>query len=723
MKRSRIFLIALSIIMLIALAFSMAACSDSDDDTKIKSVKLNKKGDKVTLKATLDEGFIENNSKETLYLLALPGASVDDSLDGAIVVDQTRAKRKLKFKFDLYEGDVSLVSYGFVIAKQNGNSYTAVTDVAYIENADTLASSGKGDNSTEGIKGLASKDVYGALNVGAEHVLFETRMDKLMLPSFEKGAIPFNYNGITYYFDKESVEELEKLIDDADALGMRVYLRTTLGMNDESEEDGEAPARIYPKSIYCRGAEAGAKGYLPNLEEPNTANWIKAFYAFVADRYPVSDFIIGDNVNNYGEYCNAGDLTAEEFEEIYYFWARSAHLVLSSENSSAKVYIPIDNAWQKESAAGHIGSKVFITRFSEDAKKSGDYPYGIAFDLGEGKDMNSLLSGTTYDYDTLGVSSLGDVANLFKKKDFEYDGKTRSLIIDDLSLSNESMSEENRAAYYTFAYYTAAKNGFDAIITSSPLYSLDRAKGGFYYALLLCGSDESSQLSGYTDKLKNVSLPSFEDHKKLDLSYAQKPSFEIPASALKKQKELPLSYEDFTLGGSAFNSQITSVTNSKGESVKIWRIEADCTAAAGGVTSSSIRAKEIIRSGYIGITMSADTTAKVAIVITNESAKTCTYIGEATVASASTTYYFDISDFAKDAKSSDMIRISICLLAEDGEEKAIEISDISLYGSSGRGTGTVVVIIVVVVAIAALIGLATFLSLRRKKAYGNNGKG
>lgn len=725
MKKFRFVFIAISVLILAVMALSLVSCSNKDDNlTGIKSVELNKKGEKVLLKVTLDENFAKTHAKEVLYLLGLPNADADGSLDGAVVIDQMKAKKNMNFKFDLYRGDTSLLSYGFVIATKNGNSYMAITEVAYIENPEVLASSSKGANSSAGIKGLATTDVFGSEIVGAEHIMLDARIDKLMLPEFERDAIAFNYNRITYYFDKECVEELDKLVKDADAAGMRVYFRTYLGMHDARENsnasDESTPVRNYNR-IYCDGATAGANGYLPNLSDTQTAEWIKAFYAFMGDRYDVADYVIGDSVNNYKVNCNAGSLTAEEFEKTYYYWARIASLILSSQNSSAKVYVPIDNSWQMESTDGHIGSKLFLTRFAADAKKSGDYPYAVALDLGNGEDINSLLSGNTDDYTRMGITELSEFKNLLSKTEFQYNSEMRRMIIDDLDLSGVE-TEANRAAYYTYAYYSAAQNGFAAFITSTPIYGENGARSDFYYSVLMCGSDVNSQLSDYTDKLTNVSIPSFSDNKTLDLTYAQNPTFEISNAALKNKKSFPLSFEDFTLHGSAFNSQCKTVTDSKGNTTRLWQIDADCTEGTGAVLSKSIRAKEIIKSGYIGITMSSKTQAKIALVITSESSKTYSYVGEATVANASTTYYFDISDFAKDVKSSDMIEISICIIPDGEAVESLEISDVSLYGSSGKGVGTVIVIIVVIVVVLALVGLVVLLAIKRKK-NGADGRG
>lgn len=712
MKKTRIILTALALLLLVLLAFSFASCSEDEQAvTEIKTVEIDKKGEKITVKATLDATYAENHSRDTLYLLALSTADIDGSLDGAVVVGESRAKKSMTFKFELYDGGISHLTDGFVLAEVNGDGFSAITSTVYVSNPEVLASSSKGANATSGIKGLATYDILGASIIGAEHIMLDARIDSLMLEDFERDATVFNYDGVTYYFDKAGVEELDDLVADASAADMRIYVRTTLGMPDGKGESIREPISF----LYCDGAK-GAGGYLPNLSDPDAIRYVKAFYAFIAERYPVSDFIIGDSVNNYGDNCNAGKLSSEEFEKLYAAWARTAHTVLASINSSAAVYVPLDNAWRIDGSDGHIGAKVFLSRFAESAKAGGDYPYAISLDLGNGDDLPSLLSGEDYDYARIGATNLSELSDLLDKAEFRYKSERRRFIIGDLTLPND-ISEENRAAYYTYAYYSAAENCFDAFISSSPVYSEGVVRSDLYYAMLMCGSSMSSQLSDYTDKLKNVHVPDFDSYKTVELYYAQTPTLELSESVTKNKKAFPLDFEDFTLVGSAFNSQSMIKTGSDGETSRSWLIEADSSDATGAVSVVSVSAKDIIGSAYIGVTMSSDSSARLAVVISNEndSAASFTYVGEAKLANAPTTYYFDISEFAKGVNSSDTLSLSLCLIPEGQGEESVEISDISLYGSSGSSSNTVVTVIVVVAIVGALVALIAVLAVNRKK--------
>ena len=106
------------------------------------------------------------------------------------------------------------------------------------------------------------------------------------------------------------------------------------------------------------------------------------------------------------------------------------------------------------------------------------------------------------------------------------------------------------------------------------------------------------------------------------------------------------------------------------------------------------------------------------------------YIGEATVSSIPESYFFNITPFTANIKDSDELTVSLCVLpeerpndVEDAEPVAstLYVSELALYGSSGKGGGTILTVIIVVVIVLAICGLLFLLTRRRKKrVYLNN---
>jgi hypothetical protein len=715
----------LSMLTVVALALCcalvFASCESEELETEIVSAQIQKNKTTVKLEITLDKAYVENHSGEKLYVVALPYA--DAPLSVADVLGEIKVKDKQSFKLDLYDGNgFSRMSSAFAVAESSGNSYVTITEPQYVSNPEALASVSVAPQSVSGIKGMELSDSYGQEFLGASHALVEVEIDELMLTGYQKNAIKFNYEGISYFFDGEKIEALDEKISEATGLGQRVYMRTVLS-HPEILENGE-----YEKTpidaLYCDGIKAGKYGYLVNVDDAEARGYLRAFYAFLATRYSgeygtVANYIIGNLVNDSVSYCNAGKTDAERISVMYDAWVRMAYNTLRSVNSSACVYVSVSNEWITDTASSVVGSKAFLSRFASNSKASGNYDWGVSIDLGVAEDMSYLLSGEGYDYTTLGVTNLSELSHLMESADMRYASEKRSYMIDGLYLPPKT-DEKNRAAYYTYAYYQAASLGFDALIysgdSSEALCNKDGERSDLYYAFLMCGSNLCDQLSTYTAKIQGQTIPAFADYTTANVKYDQTALFEISEAVAKNKKPFPISLDKFTVGGGAYNASMKAVRRADGTVARSLFVEADTTDGFSAISCQGVPAKDIVSAGYIGITMSSKTSPTIALMISDRASGTSsTYIGEAKTVNGEATYYFDVSDFNKKINTSSTLDVSICILPDsEGDYASIEISEISMYGSSGNGTDTVIVVIVVA-AVVLICGLLIFLMVRRRK--------
>lgn len=723
MKRKIILKSVLCALVALASILVLAACtSNADKKTEIISIEI--KNDKLTarLNATVDSQYVESHSGQELYLISLPTPYVEDIGADADVIGSARVASSVTFNFSLRDSNgFSRLSKAFVLAEKSGSSYVAVTEAAYIKNPEML-SQGKIDKAaTSGIKGIASADLYESEYLGAEHILIKISMGDFILEGYESGAVPFNHNGVTYFYDKDEVDALDAIICDANDLGQRVYLRTVLTY-PEKNEDGEYEREPFDL-LYCDGIREGAAGYLPDMENEIAARYIRAFYAFLGSRYTgecgkVADYIVGEQVNAYSEYCNAGSLEAEKIEKLYYAWMRTAFQTVRTQNSNADVYVSVNNQW-RTAQGGVIGSAAFLSHLAESADVGGGFAYSVALNLGQGEDINSLLSGSGAGYEGIGIENLEMFTKFMDSAEMRWGGQRRNVIIDGLALSS-SHSEENRAAYFTAAYYRAAKLGFKSLIYSDcdegcSLEKADGKRGDMYVAYLLCGSSINSQLEKYTEKLEHIEIPALDSHVSRKLVYEQAGTTEIEQSVYKNKRTFPVGLHTFFAAGTTYNAQLLANEGANGAIYRTLLVEADTSRGMGAVTSFTVPAKEVMTAGYVGITMSSETSPKVALIIT-EKGGSAAYVGEVETVNAEATYYFHISDFTKEIKSTDELTVSICVLPEsDGDISSVEIRDIALYGSSGNGIQTVIIISAVAVALAGCGVLVFFLVRNRKK--------
>ena len=509
---------------------------------------------------------------------------------------------------------------------------------------------------------------------------------------------------------------------------MRVYLRTVLKYPERNASGGydKEPMTV----LYCSGAIGGKQGYLPNVLG-GESEYVAALYSFLASRYNgeneqhglVLDYVIGYGVNDYKTNCNVGVLSEEEAIAGYYSWAQIASNVLRSHNKNARVYISVDNGLQSATSSSDVGITSFLTRFADVCSTSSTWDFSVALSLGNADDLAQLISGSTDAYSSVGPNNFSSLTEILSQQELLCDSKPRSAIIDYLSLP-DNVSESNRAAYYTYAYYKAAEAGFDAFIYAAnsdlgELYSSSQSRSGLYYAALMCGSNVSSQLSEYTDKIVGSSAPSFNEYGTFRLTLEQSAKTELGETVLKNKKQFSLPAEVFRAMGGAYDVNVSLKANASGEKSQIITIGADLNKTHAAITASGVSAKALIESGYLGLTMSSSEKAHVALIITMAKDDSNVYIGEADLSTQPTTYYFNIMPFVGSIRSSDELEISLCIYPDgQTDDVKVTVSEMNLYGTSGNGGGSVAVIVAVCIAGAALLALLILLSTQRKRKLG-----
>jgi hypothetical protein len=712
-------------VVLIVCALTLMSCSSEEiNATEISSVRIEKGGEKVKAEAVFLDDVLKEYSGEKVYLLSMDLAESGNLTDGFEVIGEAKLKEKVSFSFDLCDELMrSRIAKAFVVAVKDGESYSTITSAAYIENPEALAYGDATVSDTLSIKGMAGNDTVTAGLVGAEHILLEADMDKLLLGEYNEGAVGFVSDGITYYFDGDEVAKLDASVKEANMLGMRVYMRTSLRFPelDEDETFVKAPIDL----LYCKGTAYGAKGYMPNFANEKAVGYIKAFYNFLGARYSgegcaVLDYIIGENVNDYKSYCNTALRGEEEVLSYYSSWVRLAHNVVTSHNANMSVYVSVNNSWRVEEGSSILGSKYFLSQFAQSAKDSGDYNWKIAISVCDPKDVTEVLAGDNVDYSRINTESFSELFDFLRSSSMIYASLPRDVIIDSISVPDD-IAEANRAAYYTYTYYTAAEAGFDAMIYScdsnSGLTDTNGDKNAFYYSVLLCGSDTHSQLSGYVQLIEYATVPDMNAYAKRDLTYEQTVSGEISSSALKNSKKIGKPLEEFVNVGGAYNSAIVLKNNSEGESYRVMTVYTSPSERFGGVACFEIPAADIVSSGYIGLRLSAEREGSVTLVISSKSSGGySSYIGEVNVDSGAKDYYFNISSFTDSLDSKDDVSIMILSERKDGGENySFDIENVALYGSSGNGSGTVIVVIAVAVGVIGVCGLLFWLASRRKR--------
>lgn len=715
--------ISLLLVAITAMLLFCACSPDGERASEITSAVIKNNRNTVRVEITLSEEDLEKYKDDKLYLLSLDSNNL---IDGVNIVGESKAKSQMTFRIKLDDQSQSFLSSPLVLAKKSPEdkstmpSYTTITELEYINNPSVLATKNFAAAENGEIKGLEGSDLLDCSAIGAQKTLIEIDINTLMCVGYKDGNINYLYDGESYYFDGDKVAELDKQIRTATDLGLRVYLRTViLPPREES-----APIT----DLYSTTPSKNTKGCVINASNPSAMGYLRAFYSFLAERYNKKemlaiDIIIGEKVNDYNEYCAA--VSDTEFVSSYTAWARVANSIFKSNNRNSRVYISVDSNMRVDGTDA-LGMKVFLAQLAQDARLSGDYDYAIALSLGKGEDLGDILSGKNNDLALINANSFEGFTGLISSEEMLFDGKPRDIIIDALELPTD-ISEQNRAAYYSYTYYKAREAGFDAFIYSANgentnIFNADGKQRDLFYSMLICGTQHYNQLYNYLGKIQNSTIPKLSDYVTTSLYTEEDIPCEISSAALRNRRELSLSVCDMIAVGSAFDAQSQKKFSADGYERTHVMMSSELSDGTAALLLCNISGKEIIESSHIGIAMYCPVASDVELVLSRSGGDGgVVYIGEAEVGSVEKTYFFNITPFTKDIDASDEFTLSIRIptYAED-RESTLVLSDIALYGSSGSGSSTLITVIIVALSTLAICGLLFLLTRRRARNMSRN---
>ncbi len=294
------------------------------------------------------------------------------------VVATVPAGTSVSVSFPLqYNTEQSNLSRKFLIAVKQGGQMVQVSDEHYITNPEAIAAftSARMD---AGIKGLlldltkASKEELQEL--GVKQIVYNMYVDDICADASVPGAIPFDYNGQTWYFDGSMVGKFDSMIRSLNVYGMQVTMVLLNGGKSPYTQD----------LIHPMAAGGDCPGYALNVEDAAGTNHIKAIGAFLGQRYSgqaghgqVDNWIVGNEVNARTSWWYTSSDSLDFNVNIYVKAFRLLYNELKSANANVNVYNSIDQEWNRKSNPGSFLARDYLDQFNystERAISTGDFP-------------------------------------------------------------------------------------------------------------------------------------------------------------------------------------------------------------------------------------------------------------------------------------------------------------------------------------------------------------
>lgn len=363
---------------------------------------------------------------------------------------------------------VSKLYSKFIVAVKSGAVFQPVSQEFYITNPEAIATHTAANPVTTSIKGITADNaaIMAITDLGVQHASYELAIDRFFLPG---AGVPYTYNGKAYSFNQLTVTEYDTVMSIFAAQQVEVTMNIVNFYNDATL-----------MTIKPSGRVKGYRHYAFNTDEQQGAEAIEALMSFLAVRYSnpatglISNWIIGNEVNNNNPWYFAGNYNVSNFTLEYEKAFRMCYNAIKSENANARVLTCIDQRWMwEDGTANQYGARKFIDAFAADVTAHGNLDWGVAWHphpvpLTAAKfwDMPSnykalRLIDNTPNTKMINPQNMEVFTNYMTQPAFlAPDGQVRYICISEILFNSQTSNEATQAASFAYAYKLAQKNPY-----------------------------------------------------------------------------------------------------------------------------------------------------------------------------------------------------------------------------------------------------------------------
>ena len=449
MKHKFYFLITFLFIFCI-LAFPKKQVKAATFPIGISACELSEDGETVSVTAAVSDGTV--SAQEELYLLAL---NVNVSTTEP-VVSQPLASGKLKdgmISFEIAYED-SMLFQKFAVAYKFGNSYIVISNTYFITNPEVLAAYTDKGVTVTSKKGLQIEDYAESLELGTKHAVLNWTASMLLTDNPSHG-IPYEYRGVTYYFNPEVIEHNDAMVAGYTKEGVRV---TVILLLPNDNITVTTPMR------YSGSTSANYTSFNTSSEEGRLM--FEAMMSFLAEHYSseerlVNGWILGNEVNSPGIWNYAGGAELDAYMQSYAQAFRICYNAAKSMNKYANVYISLDHNWNHDTdgtSTGYFTTKSVLDTFYAKVNEQGKIPFQIAYHC-----YPQNLPNPTFWNDSKATDSIDTTYLTFRNLNVLTDyvksffGTDYTIMLSEQSF-NSTKGEAIQAAAYAYAYYLCESN-------------------------------------------------------------------------------------------------------------------------------------------------------------------------------------------------------------------------------------------------------------------------
>lgn len=417
---------------------------------KITTCKATKTS-RVSVKATVKNRVASSN--DCYYLVYV------NPISGKPYKMAAKSYKKKKLSFSLKTTDnQGYVTALFGIAVKKNGKYTLISSSSYVKNPEKAAknkSKYKLGKTKKGIQFSASMQEIDSCT--AKNTFLNLTVSQLCT----NATIPYKYNGKTYYFNQ--LVSQQQIVSECNKKGINVTMQVLLDWVGGQEDLIDSKARV----------AGAAPFYTWNVRSSAGREKMEAMFCYLGSVFGtkkcyVSNWVLGNEINNPGSWNYKGILSTNAYFRSYAQAFRSLYYAVKSQYSNARVFICVDNLWNTHVAGGY-SAKYSISQFYSQLQK---IQKGLKWNLAYHAYSAPLTYtnfwdgfGLTYDENSpyITMKNLKVLTDYIRRK---YGSSVRTILSEQGYASN--WGQANQAAAIAASYYIAACNPYvDAFIIRS----------------------------------------------------------------------------------------------------------------------------------------------------------------------------------------------------------------------------------------------------------------
>lgn len=300
-------------------------------------------------------------------------------------------------------------------------------------------------------------------DLGVKQAAYNIPIARLLGPTTSSAypTINYTYNGKTYALNGQVVAEYDLVFSTLTSKGI---CTTAILLNNYSSS--------YPQLIHP-DARSGSTSpyYMFNGAEESGVEYMAAVGTFLAERYSdsrhgrVSNWVIANEINARKEWNYMAKTDIETYVEEYAKAFRVFYTAIRSVSSSARVYISIDQQWDRNLKNNpNYDGRDIVEVFNRNIALKGNIDWGLAqhpynVPLTEARIWKSSKYVThSVDTSMITMANIEVLTNYMEQEQFlNPQGEVRSILLSEQGYTSQA-GEAVQAAAFAYAYYRAEAN-------------------------------------------------------------------------------------------------------------------------------------------------------------------------------------------------------------------------------------------------------------------------